>query len=124
MIKQLNKTLGLLPLFLYLECIVLLFCALFCLEWFYNNRGVLEIIDYIVCTISLIHGLFHFKEYKYYVKSSIVCFAFVILLQLYFRTFGMSVSLYFKLYIITLSLNALYIIIKALINAKRKANRR
>ena len=112
-VVKLNQILKHLPVVIYFGYVFLLLSILFDLKWFLEAYATIEIVDFILCVIVLLHALFHFKEYPTFSKSSLLTILLLSIYHIVYYNFDLSDTVYYTIYISILLSNAVYGIFKA-----------
>jgi Leucine-rich repeat (LRR) protein len=114
--KFINKILRYLPIVIYFGYVFLLLSILFCLHWFKKYNNQIEIIDYALCSVMLLHFIFDYKNYSIFAKSSL--FTIILLTVYHFIYYNINIDNfdYYAIYIIILLSNLVYNLLVQIIN--------
>ncbi len=106
--KLINKILRQLPIVIYFWYVFLLLSILFCLDWVNKYNRQIEFLDYVLCTIMVVHFVFDYKNYSTFAKSSFVTILILAVYHLIDYNINIQNFDYYATYIIILLSNLAY----------------
>jgi hypothetical protein len=114
-----NKLLRQLPIVIYNGYVFLLLSILFCLEWFYKYNTQIEYIDYMLCTIMVVHFILDFKNYSTFAKSSFFTIMALAIYHLIYYAVCIDNFYYYTIYIIILLSNLAYNVLAEMLRPQK-----
>ena len=110
--QKLSKILRHLPVVIYFGYVLLLLTVFFNLTWYLEYNNAIELVDFVLCVIMILHALFNFNTYSVFAKSSLLTIIALAVYHSIYYTIEIQNFDYYAIYIIILLSNFAYIVFR------------